>query len=240
MSTRDAQLLLEAAVVASQLDMVHYLLTEFPDMRIREAAIKFAARKGSLSLFGRLVAHEPSVATSSTALTAACRASQPVEFLQYLLDLGANPDDKAGLAGYPIAAAAAHCTDTAAIDLLLEHGAVLEESSALAAAAAVGNERNIRYLLDKGAHPDTDARRNADHPLHTALWAGHAGAAKLLLDNGSSTRVLNRNGQTLDEIAAHLARQGKDRAEILELVARAGESRTQGSGGNHDTVGTSS
>ncbi|KAJ1324767.1 serine/threonine-protein phosphatase 6 regulatory ankyrin repeat subunit B [Microdochium nivale] len=228
-STRDAQVLLEAAVTASELDMIHYLLTEFPDMRIRETAIKFAARKGSLQLFGRLVAHEPSVATSSTALTAACRASQPVEFLQYLLDIGAKPSDRAGLAGYPIAAAAAHCSDTAAIDLLLEHGAILEKSSALSAAAAMGNERNMRYLLGKGAYPDTDARPNADHPLHTALWAGQAGAAELLLDHGSSTRVLNRNGQSLDEIVAHLARQGKDRSGIMELIAHAEECRGRAS-----------
>lgn len=231
MQPHDAQFLLEQAIRSSQLEVVHYLFTEFPNMRIHDQAIKFAAMKGSYPLFDRLVAHEPSIATKNfdrfgTALTSACRTGQPVEFLKYLLDLGADPNQSPGSVSYPIALAAAHYDNTAAIDLLLDHGATLENSGALSTAARLGNESNMKYLLEeKGAQPDTDTRRRFDHPLHNALWAGHVGAVKLLLDHGSSTTPLNRNGQTLEQIAAHLAGQGKDRSEIMGMVAEAEAAR---------------
>ncbi|KAJ1323468.1 transient receptor potential cation channel subfamily A member 1 [Microdochium nivale] len=232
MQPSEAQFLVEEAIKSSQLDTLDYLLTEFPETKIHDQAIKFGAMQGSVPLFQRLVLHDPSITTKQfdrfgTALTSACRKAQPVEFLKYLLNLGADPNQSPGSVGYPIALAAAHYDDTAAMELLLEHGAKLEQSGTLSLAARLGNEANMRYLLDKVARPDTDTRPRSDHPLHNALWGGHVGAAKLLLDHGSSTTVLNRNGQTLEEIAAHLGGQGQDRSVIMGLIAQAEADRVQ-------------
>ncbi|KAH7024729.1 ankyrin repeat-containing domain protein [Microdochium trichocladiopsis] len=239
-STRDAQELLATATEAFQASTIDYLLTEFPEMEIKiDAVAEVAAGEGSIPIFSKLVARDPTIASrrldrTGTPLSVACTGRQPVAFLRYLLELGADPNQNPDLTGYPIALVAGLYPDdeaAAAIDLLLEHGARLEHSGALGHTAVLGREASLRFLLEKGAKPDTDAIKigskiGGSHPLHDVLWGGHIGAAKLLLDHSSSINVHDQNGKSIMEKAAHLEAKGKDRSEIITLLSEVEKERS--------------
>lgn len=73
------------------------------------------------------------------------------------------------------------------IDLVLASGVELKAgqgSSALSIAAFYGDEVTARQLLARGAELDRTNGFNG-HPLNQALYAGHAGVAKLLVEAGS-------------------------------------------------------
>ncbi|KXJ89964.1 ankyrin repeat-containing domain protein [Microdochium bolleyi] len=229
-----AQELLSAASQASQLPVVEHILDHFPNLKIDDATVRAAAGAGSAPLFSKVLAKDGSAANRSferfgTALTAACHRRQPIEFLRYLLEHGADPNLEPDSVAYPVALAAAlYPNHQATVDLMLEHGARLEHSGALGLAARRGNEASLCYLLSKGAKPDTDARTIAgDHPLHEALFGGHTGAAEILLKNGSSMDVLNRNGKSIAEMTTLLQAKGEDRTEFTALLARFGGAQSR-------------
>lgn len=227
-TTRD---ILRAAVVESQAPVVEYILNEFPQLELNDDIIHAAACKGSTTVFSLLMCRDPSIVNKrlervGTPLSSACRIRRPVEFLRYLLEQGADPNKRPEGIGYPLALAATRYDDTAAVDLFLSHGAKLEQSGALASAAGLGKESMVRYLLGKGAEPDTDAKKIAgDHPLHTALMGGHVGAARILLEHGATTNVLNRNGKSLKEMADLLESNGEDRSEFMSLISKFSENQ---------------
>ncbi|KAJ1328160.1 ankyrin repeat domain-containing protein 50 [Microdochium nivale] len=232
-SPETAREMLKAAVVESQASVVDLLLKEFPQLELSDDIVHAAACKGSASIFSMLMTRDSSIANKrleriGTPLSSACRTRQPVDFLRYLIEHGADPNKKPEGVGYPLALAATRYDDTEAVDLFLANGAKLEHSGALAAAAASGKETMLEYLLGKGLKLDTDAREIAgDHPLHAALMAGQVGTAKILLDHGASTDVLNRNGKSLQEMADLLESKGEDRTEFMSLLSKAREDRAK-------------
>lgn len=236
-TTGEAQELLVTAIYNSQISKVEYLLSQSPSMELSDTIIQAAAGVGSIPIFNQLLARDSSIATRQfdrvgTPLTAACSHQAPVKFLEYLLNLGADPNQDPEVTGYPIALVAGLYADVAptAIDLLLERGARLKHSGALGCAARLGNEASLRYLLGKGATPDTDVRKigsagRGDHPLCDALWGGHLGAARILLEYGSSVDVADRNGKSISDIAALLQARGQDRTEFVAMLVRARKER---------------
>jgi ankyrin repeat protein len=133
---------------------------------------------------------------------------------------------------YPLALVAAFYPDgdSAPIDLLLKHGARLAGSGALGSATYFGKEDSLKYLLEKGGKPDTDAQKigswtSGDHPLHSALSGGYLGTARLLLDHGSSVEAFDRNGKSIAEMTAHLEARGHDRTDFTALLSQVAERR---------------
>ncbi|KAL2210002.1 hypothetical protein CC79DRAFT_1365416 [Sarocladium strictum] len=97
-------------------------------------------------------------------------------------------------------------------------------------AAYFGKEDSLKYLLEKGGKPDTDAQKigswtSGDHPLHSALSGGYLGTARLLLDHGSSIEAVDRNGKSIAEITAHLEARGHDRTEFTALLSQIAKTR---------------
>lgn len=229
-STGDAQGLLVTAIYNSQISTVEYLFAQSPSMELSDTIVQAAAGFASIPIFNQLLTRDPSIATRQfdrvgTPLTAACSHQATVEFLEYLLDLGADPNQDPDVTGYPIALVAGLYAEAApaAIDLLLQRGARLGHSGALGCAARLGNETSLKYLLGKGATPDTDARKigsagRGDHPLCDALWGGHLGAARILLEHGASVDVVDRNGKSIWDIAALLQARGQDRTEFVAML----------------------
>jgi uncharacterized protein len=67
----------------------------------------------------------------------------------------------------------------------------------LGAAAATGNVRDIKILLDEGADIDCHgASRWDDTPLGIAAYNGHLPAVRLLLDRGADIEAQDKNGHT--------------------------------------------
>ncbi len=106
--------------------------------------------------------------------------------LKKLLDLGVSPKAERGAMPYVAAAADANAFDC--VDLLLEHGASLEDRgafgyTALHWAASSGNETAIQTLLERGADPHAVAKDEGRERtvLEVAQERGHDGVVRLLL-----------------------------------------------------------
>lgn len=224
------QNLLMTAAKNSHLDVVDFLLAQYPSIPLNEEIVRAAVNTGSIPIFAALLARDPSVINMhfdrrGTPLIVACMGQQTVEYLRFLLAAGANPNQDPDAAAFPLALAAALYPDSAAIDLLLEYGARLERSGALAAAARRGNEPNLRRLLELGARSDTDAAAmgTGASPLHVAVSTGHAGVARILLRNGGADpNAADASGATTIELAKQMRLQGKDMSEMMEVLGEQG------------------
>lgn len=220
------QNLLTTAAKSSHLDVVTFLLAQYPSTPLNEEIVRAAVNTGSISIFAALLARDPSLINMhfdkrGTPLTVACMGQQKVEYLRFLLEAGADPNQDPDAAAFPLALVAALYADPALIDLLLQHGARLERSGALAAAAHLGNEPMLRRLLERGAHPDADADAmgNGASPLHVAVSAGHGGVARILLRHGGADpNAADASGTTAIELAKQMRLQGKDMSEMIEVL----------------------
>ncbi|KEY65504.1 hypothetical protein S7711_09294 [Stachybotrys chartarum IBT 7711] len=219
------QKLLTAAAWKSQLPVIEMLVTRFPDVDLHEDTIRAAVYSGSIPLFSVLLNKEPSIVKRQfdhrgTPLIVACMAQKPIDFLRFLLEAGADPNQDPDTATYPLSIVAAFYTDTNSLDLLLDHGAKIQGSGALRAAAQFGKEDMIRRLLERGARPETDdrSRGNREHPLHCAVEHGHAGALRILLEHGADANLLDAQHRTVLAFAEQLERENGNRAECVELL----------------------
>jgi hypothetical protein len=94
---KDIQPLLAAAAWKAQLPVVEYLLTNYHQYRINEETVRAAIYSGSIPLFSRLLAHDRTIANMQfdqrgTPLVVACMSHRPIEFLEVLLEAGADPN----------------------------------------------------------------------------------------------------------------------------------------------------
>ncbi|KAG4223369.1 hypothetical protein PC116_g28163, partial [Phytophthora cactorum] len=151
-------------------------------MSLNEDTIRAAVYSGSIDRFTTLLSEDPNIINyqfdrRGTPLALACQSQQPVDFIEFLLKQGADPNQDPDIAPFPLASVAAFYNDTSAAKLLLQHGAKLEHSGALAAAAGRGNETMVRYLLENGAQQDKDVveGRIPEYALHIAARRGYVG-----------------------------------------------------------------
>ena len=103
------------------------------------------------------------------------------------------------------------------VDLLLAHGAKLEEEdrlhkSALVYAAGMGHTAIVEKLLTAGAKIDA-AYIDGLTPLMWAAGQGHTAAVKVLLDKGANKNLKDDRGLT----ALEMAKEGKH-AAIVSLL----------------------
>lgn len=89
-----------------------------------------------------------------------------------------------------------------------------DQEAALVLAAAKGDTKKVKDLLDKGVNVDTrDPDGNAT-PLCHAAWFGHADTAQLLIERGADVNAKKSDGAsvlTLATMSGH-----KDIAEMLK------------------------
>jgi hypothetical protein len=226
-SEETIQDLLTTAVKGCQLEVVNLLLSQYPSVSLNEQIVRGAVNTGSIPTMEALIARDPSVITMpfdhyGSPLIVACMGRQKYEYLKYLLEAGADPNQYPDAATFPLTIVAALYKDPEVIDLLLSRGARLESSGALGAAARLGNEVMIRHLLDRGARSDTDGT-DGGSPLHTAVRAGHVGVARSLLQYGADLKVVDNSGNTPFDVAEMMRQEGKDMSEMLEVL---GEKQT--------------
>ena len=100
-------------------------------------------------------------------------------------------------------------------ETLLGAAAPDEKDDAFVLAALRGKTEALRFMLAKGASPDTVSRRNQSHgtALHHAVWSGELAAVKLLVEAGGDlTRRDTLHHATPGDWAVYGAGQAGDAA----------------------------
>jgi len=75
------------------------------------------------------------------------------------------------------------------------------ENTMLSEASAGGNVETIKYLLQNGAHINSQGHYKRT-PLYRASFGGHLDAVKVLLEHGGDPRLLDNDGILPEQIAA--------------------------------------
>ncbi|KAB8293766.1 hypothetical protein EYC80_009251 [Monilinia laxa] len=147
--------LLNTAAWKSQISTVVFLLSKYPSVLLLEETIRAAIYSSSIDLFSTLLSKDSTIINHQfdrrgTPIALACMSKQPVEFLEFLLKAGADPNQDPDTAPLPLVSVAAFYHDSRAAELLLKHGAKLEDSGALEMAMRRGNEVMVHFLTDYG------------------------------------------------------------------------------------------
>ncbi|RFN44927.1 hypothetical protein FIE12Z_10822 [Fusarium flagelliforme] len=212
----DVQELLTTAAKESHTDVVNFLLTKYASVPLNEEIVRSAVRSGSIPIMKALLVRDPSAINMpfdhyGSPLIVACMGRKNIDYLRYLLEAGADPNQDPDAATFPLAIVAALSKDPAVIDILLQHGAKLEHSGALGASARLGNELMMGRLLERGARSETDAICPSERgsPLHTAVVAGHVGVTRMLMQHGADLKALDGNGMMPFDIAKKMQEKGR-------------------------------
>lgn len=228
-SDRTVQSLLSKAAWKSNLPIITSLLEKYPSTPLEEETVRAAVYSGSIPLFSALMGKDPSIINMQfdkrgTPLIVACQSKQPIDFLRFLLEAGADPNQDPEVAAYPITAVVYLHPDIDVVDLLLDYGAKLDQSGAVAAAVNRGNESMLRHLLERGARLGQDAidlrfdLGTGWFPLHVALRKGHVGVLKILLDHGVDVGAVDAHGMTVMEVAEEMSNKGQDMSKVIQLL----------------------
>ena len=166
-------------------------------------------------------------------------ATNDPTLVSYLLKLGANPNlgplippgvgswanrTMISTSGSILQSAVAAC-NFESIDLLIAHGAMINNGAAMHVAVDGGSLDMMAYLLELGAKIDrldsvtTMGHERYGRPLLRAIAKGKTDAVKFLLENGASTTVKGHDGET----AMAMVREDWVVDEIREMVEEVGE-----------------
>lgn len=135
-----------------------------------------------------------------------------VEFLSYLLSIGADPGRTLDSVRYayiflPIEFCAFSSTESNA-RLLLRHGAIVDKTNAIQLAAQNGRLEMVRLLLEAGGNVNwiinpTDfstpyyfGTRTYGTALHYAAAGGFPDVVEFLMEKGADSKILDSAGKT--------------------------------------------
>ena len=164
-------------------------------------------------------------------------SSNNVPLLTYLLeDGGADPNEDLQTMRYRPLAKAAMANNVETTELLIRHGANINESGALLVAAQKGHAETVKCLIKhklvnggERAHVNLDLHlwrdtmlymgpKEEETALHKAVKGGHENVVRLLVENGADVTLKDMNSQTAMDITKDMANNG---AMIQVLEGRA-------------------
>ncbi|RSL66321.1 hypothetical protein CEP54_003799 [Fusarium duplospermum] len=229
------QFLLASASWAEEIPVIEFLLAEYPPGKVTEEPIRAAIYSGSMPLISAFLRADPNILLmqydrQGSALIAACRSRQRPEFIRFLLEAGADPNQDPDCAYLPPLGWAAgwyqkSYPGTEVVDMLLDYGAETARSGALRWAARGNYEDVVRRLLERGADHENDS---ADHielrgkqalALHEAASRGYIGVMRILLEHGVDVNCKGGNGKTALEEAEQIEElTGADLSAAKDLL----------------------
>ncbi|KAJ3506705.1 hypothetical protein NLJ89_g6721 [Agrocybe chaxingu] len=199
--------MLQNAAANGRDKIVQHLLNSYKPNHLDDKVFRAAAGSNSIETFKLIYEINPACITEfyerrGTLLAIALGVAVSKEFVGYLLSLGADPNASSADTITPLAFAAFRYNSPEMVEFLLQHGAQVNGSSALAAAAQKGNLATAKYLLDHGAHVNDPGNwTQPSFPLHVAVKYGHEEMVKLLLSSGADLGLLDGSGRTPLDIA---------------------------------------
>ncbi|KAF8960825.1 ankyrin repeat-containing domain protein [Flammula alnicola] len=211
--------MLRNAATSGRDKIIQHLLNSYNPNHLDDKVFQAAAASNSMETFKLIYVRNPACITEfyerrGTLLAIALGAKVSKEFIGYLLSLGADPNAMSGDTISPLAYAAFQYNSPEMVGLLLQHGARVNGSSALATTAQKGYLTTAKYLLDHGAHiNDPGNWMQPSFPLHIAVERSNTEMVKFLLSNGADTELRDGSGRT----AFDIAREGNN-TQIIDLL----------------------
>ncbi|KDR66058.1 hypothetical protein GALMADRAFT_1211428 [Galerina marginata CBS 339.88] len=195
--------MLRNAAINGRSTIVEYLLNSYNPSHIDDKVFRAAAASNSTETFRLIYARNPSCITElyerrGTLLSIALGAASSEEFIEYLLSMGANPNLISDDTVSPLAFAAFQYDSPRMVELLVQHGAQVNGTSALAAAAQKGHLGTAIYLLAHGALVNDPGNWiQPAFPLHIAVKHGKAEMVRLLLGRKADLALRHGSGGRL-------------------------------------------
>lgn len=196
--------------------------------------VRSAIQAGALNPNQRV--STPGYPDGAPLLAIAARAAS-LEVMRFLISAGADVNGRTPVGETPLMLASFFFDETReatgqafqrheeAVKLLVSSGADLENLpyhyTPLAYAAYRGNERVVRYLIERGARVNADAQDGGTYvntPLMMAAIQGHERIARSLLQAGADADVRVYGGHTAAEFAAKY--NHKSLADLLLCAQR--------------------
>lgn len=231
-NTPDTQIIVSMVTIAAyykHLKLVEYLTERFPEVDISRRPILAACKTGSKDIVSLFVKKHPSILTvphfNGTPLTAAIEAGTTLDFLEFLIELGADPNGKATGTTSVLSTAARRTRSVGpscieVISLLLQKGARLEKSGVLSSAVqgVSAQKEKVKFLLEQGADPNTDVdgSRAPAPPLHRAVAQGDLELVNMLLEHGADPNMKIWDGRTAFDFNA---KSQQDIEDALKVAA---------------------
>ncbi|CAA7268964.1 unnamed protein product [Cyclocybe aegerita] len=211
--------MLHNAAINGRDKIVQHLLNSYRPNHLDDKVFRAAAASDSIETFELIYNKNPACIAEfyeryGTLLSIALCAAVSKEFIRYLLSLGADPNATSADTITPLAYAAFQYNSPEMVEFLLQHGAQVNGSSALAAAAQKGYLATAKYLLDHGADVNDPGNwTQPSFPLHIAVKYDHKEMVKFLLSSGADLGLLDGSGQTPLDIA----REGNN-TQIISIL----------------------
>jgi len=196
--------------------------------------VRSAIQAGTLQPDQRVSA--PGYPDGAPLMAIAARAAS-LEVMRFLISVGADLNARTPVGETPLMLAAfffdetqqavgrAHDRHEQAVRLLVTSGAQVDNLpyhyTPLAYAAYQGNDRVVRYLIERGAQVNASAADGGTYvntPLMMAAIQGHEAIARLLLRAGADADIRVYGGHTASELAAKYNHAGL--AQLLLCAQR--------------------
>ncbi|KAJ4470237.1 ankyrin repeat-containing domain protein [Lentinula aciculospora] len=196
--------MLKQAIENNQIEVAKNLIHKHDGIPIEDDIVRASIYAGSIPIFRTLLAKMPDILNENhdrrgTTLEIALSSQAPSEFISFLLsEAGADPKICSGWTLSPLQSAASFYETPNMVRLLVEHGALVQRSGALALAARKGRVDTVRLLIELGEDVnDTGPGLVPVFPAHCAVKYRQLEVLKVLVVHGANLDLRDSKDRTV-------------------------------------------